>query len=143
MARGSVNQVVEALAKVDLFEGLSQRQLKVLASECREQIHADGATIVADGDTSARFYLITDGTADVKVNGRKRTELGAGQYFGEIAVLDKGPRTAAVIASSTCTTLSLAPFNMRAALRENPDMALRLLVAVCARLRAADKALTS
>jgi len=143
MARGKENPATGALAKVNLFAGLSTKQLAVIAEACREEHFAEGETIVRNGDTSARFYLIIGGSADVTANGRKRATLGPGDYFGELAVLDQGPRSATVVATSATTAMSLAPFNLRAALHDNPEITLRMLTSMCGRLRLAEKAVTS
>jgi CRP-like cAMP-binding protein len=97
-----------------------------------------GETLMEEGDRSARFYLITAGSAAVVVNGRKRLTLGPGEYVGEIAVIDEGPRTATVVAETDVETLSLASFNLRALLRGNATLSYKLLLETCKRLRAAD-----
>jgi CRP-like cAMP-binding protein len=119
MAR-KADPVAEALGKVDLFADLSPKELSVVAGLAKPSSFAEGDRIVTEGDTSARFYLLVSGT-DV----------------GEIAVLDRGPRTATVVATSAVTTLSLASFSLRPVLKEHPDVLMKLVVKLCERLRLA------
>ncbi len=142
MARGTTNPAIDKLASVDLFSGLTKKELGVLADLAKEFRFTDGTAIVSEGETSARFYLITDGQVQVKVNGRTRVTLGPGDYFGELAVIDNGPRSATCIAQGPVTTLSLASFSLRPVLKQNPDVTFKLLVKVTERLRRVDKQLT-
>jgi CRP-like cAMP-binding protein len=75
----------------------------------------------------------------VNVGGRYRTSLGPGDYFGEIALIDGGPRSATVTAASDLETLSMASFNLRALLKEQPQVAFKLLVQLCQRLRSSEQ----
>lgn len=127
--------VVEALAGVDLFAGLTSKELKMIAQLAKEMSFPPGETVVAQGDTSARFHLITSGTADVLVNDERRHGLGPGDYFGEIALIDRQPRSASVVATSPMTTLSIASFNFRPLLKQYPEISYKLLLKMCARLR--------
>lgn len=143
MARGAVNPVVEQLAKVDLFSDLTKKELGVVADLAKEFRFADGAAIITEGEGSARFYLIMEGQVAVKVNGRTRATLGPGDYFGELAVIDNGPRSATCLAVGPVRTLSLASFSLRPVLRQHPDVTLKLLAKVVERLRRVDKQLTA
>src|SRR6476620_3333912 len=88
------------------------------------------------GDRSARLYVITDGTAEVRVHETKVDEIGPGDYFGEMAVIDGLPRAATVTATSPVSALTLADFNVKALLRSMPDLGLKMLRTACARIRA-------
>jgi len=128
----------ENLRTVDLFSDLEPRELDVLANLARDSRFADGEIVVAEGDCSGRFHLVVDGDATVTVGDTKVAEFGPGDYFGEIAMIDRQPRTATVTANGDLRTLSLASISVRPILLEHPDIALKLLEKVCARLRAAD-----
>jgi len=134
MAR-KVNPTVELLRKVDLFAGLSTKELESVADACKRAEFRDGDNIVTQGDPSARLYVIIDGTADVFVHGAKVDTVGPGDYFGEIAVIDEQPRAATVTATSPISALSLANFNVKRLLRTIPDIGFKMLRRACERIR--------
>src|SRR5215216_2803441 len=133
---GKANSTVELLRKVDLFEGLTTKELASVADACKWAQFRDGDNIVTQGEPSARLYIITDGTAEVRVHGKKVDEIGPGDYFGEIAVIDGEPRAATVTATSPVSALSLANFNVKVLVRTMPDIGLKMLRKACARIRA-------
>jgi CRP-like cAMP-binding protein len=135
MARRA-DPTVELLRKVALLDGLTTKELESVATMCKPATFREGDAIVTEGERSARFYVITEGTAEVTVRGRKVDEIGPGDYFGEIAVIDGEPRAATVTATSPISTLSLASFNVKALLRNMPDIGFKLLQKACARIRA-------
>src|SRR4051794_34573163 len=105
------NEYADALAAVDLFQGLSKRELSRLSQSGKEISFSDGATVTKQGDKDARFYLVLEGEASAAVNGRKRGSIGPGGYFGEISLIDGEPRSATIVAESPLRTFSLASFN--------------------------------
>jgi CRP-like cAMP-binding protein len=129
------------LGGVNLFAGLPKKTLARIAAMCREQTFAAGEQIVTQGDRSGRFYLITDGHADVTVNGHIINHLGPGHYFGEYSVIDQEPRSATVTATTAVRTQSLASITLRPLLKEEPEVTYRLLLNLCERLRATQTAL--
>ena len=131
-----VNPMVELLRKVDLFDGFTTKELEAVATLCKPAEFRDGQNIVTEGERSARLYVIIEGTAEARVRGAKVDEIGPGDYFGEIAVIDDEPRAATVTATSPVSTLTLANFNVKALLRASPDMGLKMLQKACARIRA-------
>jgi CRP-like cAMP-binding protein len=135
MAR-KANPMVEVLRKVELFDGFTAKELEAVASVCRPAQFRDGDKIVTEGERSARMYVITEGTAEVRVHGEKVDEIGPGDYFGEIAVIDGEPRAATVTATSPVSTLSLASFNVKALLRTSPGVGFKMLQKACSRIRA-------
>ncbi len=138
MARAKRDPLVRRLASVKLFEGLTTKQLDAIASALRDRTFSAGETIIEEGATDGRFYLIDSGTAEVAVHGTPVLTVSDGDYFGEIALIDNGPRTASVTATSDVRALTLAHFNFRAVLKDNPDLVHKLLVQVCGFLRAAE-----
>jgi len=128
----------ESLRAVDLFSDLDNHELGVLANVARDYHFSPGEIVVAEGDESGRFHLIVDGRATTTVGGTQVAEFGPGDYFGEVAMIDRKPRTATVTAATDLKTLSLASISVRPMLREHPEITLKLLEKVCARLRAAD-----
>lgn len=131
--------IVDQLAGVALFSGLSRKELEVVATMTKPYKFAAGTAIVEEGTTGGRFYLITNGHVDVLVNRHRVAALGPGGTFGETALIDEGPRMATVQARSDVEALGIASFNFRPLLKNEPGVAFKLLVELCRRLREADK----
>ena len=132
----NANPTVELLRKVELFDGFTTKELEAVASLCKPAEFRDGQNVVTEGERSARLFVITDGTAEVRVRGEKVDDVGPGDYFGEIAVIDDEPRAATVTATSPLSTISLANFNVKALLRSSPQMGFKMLQKACSRIRA-------
>src|SRR3990170_1477867 len=98
---------VAMLKQVPLFEGLSRRELEQILKVAKEIEFDEGHAIVEEGATGVGFHLIMEGEAHVLVGGRKRATLRSGDYFGEMSLLDGGPRSATVRASTPLRTLAL------------------------------------
>jgi CRP/FNR family cyclic AMP-dependent transcriptional regulator len=130
---------VKALAATDLFSSLSKRSLEAVASTARTVQHPAGKTITSEGDSGLGFHLITKGTAAIKVGESDRAEIGPGRYFGEISLIDGGPRSATITAKTDVTTVSLATWDFRPILESEPDVARALLLVMVKRLRAAEQ----
>ena len=130
--------VVEVLRRTGLFGDVGTRELKSIAKLARVVEHDAGAEIAQEGGGAAGFHVIVEGTASVDVHDRNRPELGPGDYFGEIALIDGKPRSATIVATSPLTTVALVSWDFRPILKEEPGVALGLLEVMCARLRAAE-----
>ena len=130
---------VDDLAKVRLFHGLNRKELAAIAALTKPFQFAAGAHIVEEGTRGGRFYLIREGRVDVLVNGHRVRELGPGESFGEIALIDEGPRMATVQARSDVDALGIASFNFRPLLKNEPGVAYKLLFELCALLRESDR----
>ena len=130
-------QLVEQLKKVPLFSGCSARELASLGRFLREVDFPAGRQIVQEGRTGTGLHVIVEGETKVVVGDRTRRRLGPGDFFGEISLLDRGPRTATVIAETPVRTLSLSAWNFRAALKEHPSLAVKMLEELASRLRTA------
>jgi CRP/FNR family transcriptional regulator, cyclic AMP receptor protein len=133
---------VDLLAGVDLFQGLSKKELRAIAAMAKEMHYEPGRHVVTEGEKGGRFHVIVDGKAKVTVGGRTRNILGPGDYFGEISLIDGGPRSATVTAETPLTTLALAEWHFRPLLKEVPTIAPKVLVEMCRRLRDNEKLLT-
>jgi len=132
----------ELLAGVDLFLGLSKKELRAIAAMAKEMQFDEGQRVVAEGEEGGRFHLILEGKAKVTVRGRTRNTLGPGDYFGEISLIDGGPRSATVTAETPLRSLALAEWNFRPLLKEVPTIAPKVLVEMCRRLRSNEQQLT-
>ncbi len=126
---------VKLLSGVPLFQDLSKKELQALARAAKEVRHDEGDVLAREGDSGVGFFLIVDGTAKVSQKGRTRRRLGAGDYFGEIALLDEGPRTATVMAESPITMLGLTAWVFKGLVEQHPALATKLLRTMAERLR--------
>ena len=129
---------LEHLAGVRLFSALTKKELATVGRASETVIVPAAADVVTEGKTGHEFYLILDGQATVKRNGRKIATLGPGQYFGELALLDRAPRNATVEAETPMTLLVLGQREFADLLDSVPSLAHKLLRAMAARLREAD-----
>jgi CRP/FNR family transcriptional regulator, cyclic AMP receptor protein len=134
----SKNTYLDHLAKVPLFSALSKKDLQRVARASDEIDVEAGRVIVDQGRTGHEFFLIVDGRAAVKRNNRKVADLGPGQYFGELALLDRGPRSASVVAETPMTLLVLGQREFTGVLDGVPGMATKILSTMAQRLREAD-----
>ena len=126
---------MDALAASPLFADLSQRDLRRIAKATEVYAYVDGAVIVREGTPGDGFFVILDGTAKVSRNGRTVRRLRAGEFFGEIGVLDGGPRTATVTAEGPLSALVLLRSEFRGLLTSEPAVAYRILRGAARRLR--------
>lgn len=129
---------LDHLAQVPLFSALSRKDLQVVARASDEVQIPAGKVIVEEGRPGHEFFLIIDGAASVLRNRRKQAKLGPGHYFGELALLDRGPRSATVVAETDMTVLVLGQREFAGCLDSVPGLARKLLTAMAARLREAD-----
>jgi CRP-like cAMP-binding protein len=128
----------DQLANVPLFSALSKRDLQRVAKASDEVAIEAGRTLVEQGRTGHEFFLILDGEAVVRRNNRKVATLGPGEYFGELAILDRGPRSASVIANTDMRVLVLGQREFVGVLDSIPGMSSKLLTTMAQRLREAD-----
>ena len=134
---------VGALANVPLFAGCSQRELQTIGRVVRDIPHKAGTVIAREGDPGVGLFVIVEGVAEVSIGGRKKATLGPGDFFGEIALLDGGPRTATVTAKTDVQLLGLTEWVFRGLMAEHPSIALKTLQQMATRLRVATKAATA
>jgi CRP-like cAMP-binding protein len=132
-------EVVDTLKRVPLFAGLSDRALKHVAKSLQEREFAEGTEITTQDRSGVGFFVIDEGNAEVKVGGEVVRNLGPGEYFGEIALIDNGPRSATVIASTTLRCRGMTAWAFRPLVQKHPEMAWPILEALVARLREAEE----
>jgi CRP/FNR family transcriptional regulator, cyclic AMP receptor protein len=135
--------MVERLSRVPIFAGCSKKDLQTIAKAVRPVEHPAGSVVAAEGEPGAGLFVIDRGEADVTIGGKKLNHLGPGDFFGEMALLDGGPRTATVTATTDLYLFALSEWVYRGLLTEHPTIALRTLEAMAARLRRATKAVIS
>jgi len=127
---------VQRLRSVPLFGGCSDKELSFIATRVDEVDVPAGTTLCKTGESGGDFFIILEGKAEVDAIQGKRT-LGPGDFFGEIALIDNGPRTATVKASTPMRCLVLGHSQFRDVLHQNGEIAVKILRAVTERLRAA------
>jgi len=126
----------ESLRRVPLFAGLDRKELEMLGKLIKEQRYDAGATIVKSGAGGHGLYIIREGKVTVIRDGQQVATMGPGQFFGEISVLDGGPRTADVRAESDTVCLTLVSWEVKPLLMENASITYKMLLEMVKRLRA-------
>ena len=129
---------VETLARVPLFSGLERRDLERIADSFKQRNYAAGDTIASEGQGGAGFFVIGEGNAKVTVHGEDRARLGPGDYFGEIALIDEGARTASVIAETDMTTYAMTFWEFRPIVETDARIAWKLVQQLAQPVREAD-----
>lgn len=115
------------LAQVPLFAGLGKKQLRQISSLATELDAADGRVLTREGEQGNEFIVILDGEAHVLVDGDVVATLGAGDFFGEIALMANRPRTATVVAKTPMRLEVVHRREFQMLLRDNPEIACELL----------------
>lgn len=128
----------DLLSKIDLFSGLSGRQLKKVIGRAREVDHEAGREIAHEGLGGLAFHLVLDGEVAVSIGGRPVRSLHPGDYFGEISMIDGKPRSASVEAVDQLTTLVVPHQEFLRLVDEEPTFAKSLLNLLCSRIRDAE-----
>jgi CRP-like cAMP-binding protein len=123
-------KIVELLRSVPLFSDLGDHDLTQVADRMKEVHFSEGTSVATQGQSGVGFHLVVDGTAEVLKDGTRVAELRHGGYFGEIGLIDGGPRSATVTATSDLTTVSLVGWDFTPLL-DNPSFTRGLLMGLC------------
>ena len=134
---------IDLLKTVPLFSGLSKRHLILVAKAADETTVAEGETLAQQGKLAREFALILDGRVRVERDGKRLAWLGAGDFFGEMSIIDGQPRSATVVAETATALLVIETRAFSALLDTTPGLQRKIMVGLCERLRAADAALAS
>jgi CRP-like cAMP-binding protein len=132
MAKKDAEQVLKA---VPLFQGLSRQELREVAAEAREELFSPNQDIVSEGQSGGPFFCITEGRADVIVEGKKVGDLGPGAYFGEMSLFEGGSRSATVRATTHVKALAITSWNFLAILQESWEITKKVLAELSKRVR--------
>ena len=130
-----MNAMVDSLREIPLFADLSTRDLKRLAGSMKEMSFGPGDAVVTQGTGGVGFFVILDGRARVTQGGEERAVLAAGDYFGEMALIDGDDRAASVHADGDLRCAAMTTWNFRPFVKEHPDVAWALLTALVKRVR--------
>lgn len=126
---------VDLLRRVPLFAGGSDSFLERLAGEFFERTYRAGDAIAEEGESGKTFVVIESGDVTVSVHGREVGHLGAGQAFGEMALIDKSARSATVRAVTDAHCYLLPVWSFRPIVEAHPEMAWALLEALAQKIR--------
>ena len=129
----------ELLRSVPLFSELDDAHLNRLADEFSKRTFSTGDSIATEGEGGRTFFVIEDGAASVSIGDREVGSLGPGDSFGEIALIDRAPRSATITATSDMTSYMLPIWSFRPIVEGSPEMLWKLLEGLAARLRAAEQ----
>jgi CRP-like cAMP-binding protein len=137
-----MSAIHELLRGTDLFSGLTVEECAALADQGAVNRGAAGHHFTVQGARDSGLQVITDGTADVFVHDQQVRQLSAGDYFGEVSLVDDAPRSATIIAGDDgCTTLLISPVVFWRIVDGHPDIARKLLKGLATRLRDSEDAL--
>ena len=135
MAGGVPRQVLDMLAQVPLFSACSRSELRHIAGLGTEVQVAPGATLTKQGAVGREFFLVTKGSARCSRDGNLVARFGPGDFFGEMALLDRAPRNATIVADEPMTVLVLDAGEFETLLDESPSIGRKLLKALAERQR--------
>ena len=128
----------ELIKQVPLFNGLNKSELQGLASSMKERQFDEGDTVAAEGQTGIGFFIIDEGEATVSVHGQEIRTLKHGDYFGEVALIDDGARTATIVAKTPLKCYGIMSWESRPLVEDNAKLAWTMLQTVAKRLRDAE-----
>ena len=128
------DQKTELIRQVPLFSRCSRAELKEIAKLADEIDLRQGKDMTREGAPGREFFVLLDGTADVRKKGRKINTLGAGDFFGEISLVSRQPRTATVTATSPVRALVVTDYSFRHLLDESPQIKTKVMEAMAERL---------
>jgi CRP/FNR family cyclic AMP-dependent transcriptional regulator len=133
-----MSDTAENLGRVPLFAGVGKKELRKLAEQMGERTFNEGQTITEEGQSGVGFFVIEHGDATVTVNGQVVRTLGPGEWFGEIALIDAGPRTATIVAGTDLRCRGMTAWEFRPFVQQHPEVAWPLLEQLATRLREAE-----
>jgi CRP-like cAMP-binding protein len=129
----------ELIQQVPLFSGLDKRELQGLASSMKERTFDEGDVVSAEGQAGVGFFIIDEGEATVSVQGEELKTLKHGDYFGEVALIDDGARTATVTAKTALKCYGITSWEFKPLVEQNADLAWQMLQMMAKMLRASEK----
>jgi CRP/FNR family cyclic AMP-dependent transcriptional regulator len=142
VALGGKNRKVDLLAGVSLFSQCSRKELTHIAS-LADQLDVDaGAVLTKEGEPGRECFVVIDGEAGATLRGKKLATLGAGSIFGEMALIDRSPRSATVTATTPMQLLVLGSSQFWSLMDDHPSVARKVMRALAERLRAVEQAPT-
>lgn len=139
MARIGHDDKISHLQAIPLFVDLDKKELRFLAQMSSETTVRTGSVLVRQGDIGQEAMIIESGTAEVRRDGEKVDDLGPGDFFGEMSLINHMPRNADVVATSEMTLLVMDSREFSSVLAEYPEVAVKILKTVVERLTASQQ----
>ncbi len=127
---------IDALKRVPLFSRCDERELRFVITQADEIDVEAGRALTQQGEPTDSFYVLLDGSADVSIDDKVRRTMRAGDFFGEIGMLDRGPATATVMTNTPARFMVMSHPQFRDAIKGNPDLLSGVMQAMAERLRA-------
>jgi CRP/FNR family transcriptional regulator, cyclic AMP receptor protein len=128
------NAKVELIKRVPLFAECSRKNLEEIATIADEIDLREGKELTKEGRPGREFFVLIEGDADVKKGSRRINRMGAGDFFGEISLVTRRPRTATVVATSPVRALVITDRSFRRLLERQPEIQSQVMSALAARL---------
>jgi CRP-like cAMP-binding protein len=125
---------LDTLARVELFSGLGRRELNRIAEAMTERTFPAGEVVTTEGEPGVGFYVIEHGRARVMMHGDEVGQLGAGDYFGEIALIAETPRVATITAETELRCYGMTSWDFRRVVERNGEIAWSLLASTARKL---------
>lgn len=135
LSKEELDRRYEALGSAPMFADIPKRHRTAIARVTSVRRFPPDATLMTEGTPGSSFMVVLEGSADVRRNGRTIARLGPGAFLGEISLLDPGPRTATVVATTPVTVLDLAGKDFRRIVESEPALAMRMLRELAHRFR--------
>jgi CRP-like cAMP-binding protein len=132
----------EMISKVPLFASLGKKHVQAISGFGKRLSYDPGRKIVKEGEKGIGFYLILDGQVEVRSGDKVLAKLSKGNFFGEMALLDKEPRSADVVATAPTTCFGITGWSFEEILRKEPEIASGIIKELARRLREANAGLT-
>jgi CRP-like cAMP-binding protein len=129
---------IENLKNIALFSACTRKELELISGATTQLRFPAGETLAREGDNGHEFLVIVEGTARIDVGGHVVATIGPGEFFGEVSLLDGGPRTATVVAETDIVAEVIGQREFSGLVEDSPHLAKKLLVGLARRLRAAD-----
>ena len=138
-SKGSKKEREELLQKVSMFSALNKKEVGRLAAVAEERRVESGTVLTEEGQPGDEFYVVAEGMAGASIRGRKVGTIPAGSFFGEMSLLDQGPRTATVTAELPTRLVVLNAKDFGSVIDDVPAISLKIMRGLASRIRQADK----
>ena len=130
---------VDLIQRVPLFSDLGRKEVEQIAGSMKERNFGAGESLTVEGRGGVGFFVIEDGEARVTVHDEERSRLGPGDYFGEIALITEGARTATITAETPVKAWGMTMWDFRPLVEANAQLSWAMLQAMAKQLRAAEQ----